>query len=204
MTTGGKAALVVVLVGAAVAAKGVSVVLSRGFSAADEPSRVEAAIARRVRHLATPRSARELGNPLPLTADVLDDALAHFADHCAVCHANDGGGYTEIGQGLYPKAPDMRLPSTQQLSDGELYYIIRNGIRFTGMPAWGGLDNVQEDRDNWALVHFIRHLPKLTEAELTKMKSLNPRSPEPEEGGETEEERRFLEGSASPAPPHKH
>jgi mono/diheme cytochrome c family protein len=204
MTTGKKVALVVVLVGVAAALKGAAALLSHGFSAADEPTRVEAAIARRVRHLATPRSARELKNPLPPAAAVLEEGLAHFADHCAICHANDGGGYTEIGQGLYPKAPDMRLPSTQQLSDGELYYIIRNGIRFTGMPAWGGVDNVQEDRDNWALVHFIRHLPKLTEAEVAKMKSLNPKSPEEEEGGETEEERRFLEGAASPAPPHKH
>ncbi|HEY3121774.1 MAG TPA: cytochrome c [Vicinamibacteria bacterium] len=204
MTTGRKAILVVVL--AAAAAAGAFAVLSRGFSAADEPSRIETAIARRVRHLATPRSARELKNPLPLASDVIDEGLAHFADHCAVCHANDGGGYTEIGQGLYPKAPDMRQPSTQQLSDGELYYIIRNGIRFTGMPAWGGVDDVEEDRDNWALVHFIRHLPKLTPAELEKMRSLNPRAPEEEEGGETDAERRFLESGQAPASPpaHKH
>ena len=56
----------------------------------------------------------------------------HFADHCATCHANDGSGNTEMGRGLYPKAPDMRLPATQNLSDAELFYIIENGVRLTG------------------------------------------------------------------------
>ena len=59
------------------------------------------------------------------------------ADHCATCQANGGSGQTEIGQNLYPKAPDMRLPRTQNLRDGEIYYIINNGVRLTGMPAWG-------------------------------------------------------------------
>jgi hypothetical protein len=54
-----------------------------------------------------------------------------------MCHANNGSGETEIGRNLYPKAPDMRQTKTQSLSDGELYYIIRNGVPMTGMPAWG-------------------------------------------------------------------
>lgn len=153
---------------------GVSILITRGVSARDEPSGIERFVARTARSLAVPRSAKTLKNPVPTTSEVLTEARAHFADHCAICHANDGSGETTIGQNLYPKAPDMRLPDTQQLTDGELYYTIHNGIRLTGMPAWG---NADEDIDSWKLVHFIRHLPKITAEELEEMKRLNPKSP---------------------------
>ena len=68
----------------------------------------------------------------------------------------------------------MRAASTQALSDGELYWIIKNGIRLTGMPAWGVPG--QQDHDSWALVSFIRHLPKLTPEEEREMKKWNPKS----------------------------
>jgi hypothetical protein len=60
-----------------------------------------------------PRSAREMKNPLPLTPELLTEARAHFADHCALCHGNDGRGQTQIGRNLYPKSPDMTLADTQ-------------------------------------------------------------------------------------------
>ena len=166
----------------------------RGFSARDQPSAIEALVARRVRSLAIPAGARNAVNPVPLTPAVLGDARAHFADHCATCHGNDGSGQTEIGQKLYPKAPDMRLPATQSLSDGELFYITHNGIRLSGMPAWGSADE-RGDLDSWKLVYFIRHLPALTSDELKEMERLNPKSP-----GELEEEKedqQFLDGSAA-------
>jgi mono/diheme cytochrome c family protein len=171
------------------------VVIRRGFSARDEPSLAEKFIARRVRSLAVPSRAKRLSNPVALTPEVLAEGRAHFADHCALCHANDGSGNTEIGQNLYPKAPDMRLPATQSLTDGELYYIIQNGIRLTGMPAWGTNDDDQ-DEDTWTLVHLIRHLGELTPEQLKEMEQLNPRSP-----AELEEERQeqeFLRGGAEP------
>ena len=61
------------------------------------------------------------------------------------------------------------------MSDGEIFWIIRNGIRFTAMPAWGDGDPA-EDKASWKLVHFIRHLPKLTPEELERMKALNPKT----------------------------
>src|SRR5215813_3481661 len=112
---------VIVFVGFAAA---VAYVISRGFSARDEPSAVEAFVATRLRRLATPRAARHTTNPVAASSEVLLKAMEHFADHCAFCHGNDGSGNTPIGKGLYPKPPDMRLAATQQLSDGELYYII--------------------------------------------------------------------------------
>ena len=76
----------------------------------------------------------------------------------------------------------MRLPDTQTLTDGEIYWVIANGIRLTGMPAWG--PGGPDDADTWKLVHFIRRLKDLTAADLKTMKALNPKSPE-----EFEEER---------------
>src|SRR5438132_6410501 len=128
-----------------------SVMVRKGFSARDDPSWIETVTARRVRALAVPASARDAKNPVPLSSDVLAEARAHFADHCAMCHANDGRGRTAIGENLYPKAPDMREASTQRLTDGELYYIIENGIRMTGMPAWGK-EGDAHDEHTWGLV----------------------------------------------------
>jgi mono/diheme cytochrome c family protein len=173
-----------------------------GFSARDQPTVIEAYVARRVRRLALPANARDAKNPLPLAPEILAEARAHFADHCASCHGNDGSGETEIGRNLYPKAPDMRLTDTQSLSDGELFYIIHNGIRLTGMPAWGK-DPAEQDMDSWKLVHFIRHLPNISSEELEGMKELNPISRHELE--EENEINRFLRGEdSSPAPVKTH
>ena len=131
--------------------------------------------------------------------EVMTEAMAHFADHCATCHANDGSGDTSIGKGLYPKPPDLRAAGTQDLTDGELFYIIHNGIRLTGMPAFGQSD---EDADSWKLVHFIRHLPSITSDEVQKMKQMNPKSPQELEEEETI--RRFLAGEDVQPTSHKH
>ena len=80
---------------------------------------------------------------------------AHFADHCASCHGNDGRGNTEMGRNLYPKAPDMRQSGTQHLSDGELYWIIENGVRLTGMPAWGDGSGNDPDTKPSTLPHHV-------------------------------------------------
>ena len=146
-----------------------------GVSAKVEPHALEVFIARQVRHLAIPIEQRDAQNPIPFSPDVIKESLAHFADHCALCHANDGSGQTPIGKNVNPKAMDLRLPDIQSMSDGEIFWVIHNGIRFTAMPAWGEGDPA-EDKDSWNLVHFIRHLPQLTPEELDRMKALNPRT----------------------------
>jgi mono/diheme cytochrome c family protein len=165
--------------------------LAGGISARPEPSAAEAVLAHRLRSLAIPSAAVSRSNPVADTADVRSEALSHFADHCASCHANDGSGKTTMGQGLYPRAPDLRLPATQQLSDGTLFYIIENGVRLTGMPAWS-TGTPEGEAASWRLVRFIRHLPSLSEAEVQQMEALNPKSAD--EWRQAEEERKFLEG----------
>ncbi len=146
-----------------------------GFSAKTEPHALEVMMARQIRHLAIPIEKRNMLNPVPMSPAVLKESLAHFADHCAICHANNGSGQTPIGKNVYPKAPDLRLKDTQSMSDGELFFTIHNGIRYTAMPAWGEREP-DKDLQSWKLVHFIRHLPELTRNELDKMKALNPKT----------------------------
>jgi mono/diheme cytochrome c family protein len=146
-----------------------------GFSAKTEPPAIEVFMARQVRHLAIPVEKRQAQNPIPLSPDVVRESLAHFADHCATCHANDGSGQTPIGKNVYPRAPDLRLADTQSMSDGEIFWVIHHGIRFTAMPAWGESD-LDKDLGSWKLVHAIRHLPQLTPEELDRMKTLNPKT----------------------------
>jgi mono/diheme cytochrome c family protein len=178
----------------------------RGLSARHEPSRMEELLARTMRRLATPSTVRAMTNPVEPTREVMEEGLEHFADHCASCHANNGSGETEVGRSLYPRAPDMRAASTQELSDGELFSIIENGIRLTGMPAWG-TGTAEGERASWALVHFVRRLPKLSEDEIARMEELNPKPAD--QWREEEEARRFLAGedlkpAAPPPAPHKH
>lgn len=171
-----------------------------GFTARAKPGGLERWAAKTARTLALPSGVNQLTNPVPNTPDVLADARAHWADHCATCHANNGSGDTEVGKHLYPPAPDMRSMGTQQMSDGELFYIIQNGVRLTGMPAWG-TGTAQDARDSWKLVRFIRHLPQMTPEEASAMEALNPKTPD--ELKEEQEERQFLNGDSPDEPKHK-
>ncbi|MGE0705264.1 MAG: cytochrome c [Vicinamibacterales bacterium] len=187
---------------AIVVAATVYAIARRGLSTRTEPSQLEELVARSMRRLAMPSAVRSMANPVEPTEAVLQEGLEHFADHCAVCHANDGSGDTEMGRGLYPRAPDMRVSPTQDLTDGELFSIIENGVRLTGMPAWG-TGTPEGERASWALVHFVRRLPRLTDEEIGRMQALNPRSAD--EWQREEEIRRFLAGeevSPSPTPPN--
>ena len=167
-----------------------------GFSAKTEPHALEVWTARQIRHLAIPIEMRNAQNPIPLSPGVIKESLAHFADHCALCHANNGSGETPIGKNVNPRALDLRLPDIQSMSDGEIFWVIHNGIRFTAMPAWGEGDPA-EDKDSWKLVHFIRHLPQLAPEELDQMKTLNPTAKKDLEEGAAFDQ--FLQGDDAAA-----
>jgi mono/diheme cytochrome c family protein len=127
----------IVLLVAIVIASGVVLTNVHGLTARERPTGLERWIARRARSMAVPAGAQEQTSPIGDSSEVLAEARAHWADHCAGCHANNGSGETEMGKHMYPPAPDMRAADTQTLTDGELFYIVQNGIRLTGMPAWG-------------------------------------------------------------------
>lgn len=158
-----------------------------GFSAREKPSRLEALLARHARRIATPAGAKGLKNPYQGTPESLAEAREHFVEHCSTCHGLDGRGDTPIGRNLYPKVPNMTDAETQRLTDGELFYIISNGVRFTGMPAWGSEDSPESI---WDLVAFIRRMSQLTPEELRLMQGL---ASEPES-----------EGKGTASKPHTH
>jgi cytochrome c553 len=181
--------VVVVLVAGVAIAVGASI-LHNGLSARATPTALEAFFAQHAHRLSIPSSASKMHNPTEVTDLNLREARQHFADHCASCHANDGSGDTMYGKGLYPKPPDLRKSETQNLSDGELFWIIENGVRFTGMPAFGGGHGSEED--SWKLVLFIRHLPQLADQERVEMEHANPKGPDDRQ--EDQEEDDFLGG----------
>jgi mono/diheme cytochrome c family protein len=179
-------------------------ILHDGLSARATPSALETAIARTARKMAAPSAAHNTKNPIPDSPEVQREARLHFADHCAICHGNDGSSNTMLGHGLYPKPPDLRADQTQNLSDGDIFWIIQNGVRLTGMPAFGGAGSGHDHdvEDSWKLVRFTRHLPALTPAEKLEMEKYNPKSPDDRE--EEQEENDFLNGAKPPSKPEQH
>ena len=141
-----------------------AVLIRSGFSTMDEPSALEKVVARTVRNLAVPAAARFETNPLKASPEILKEARDSFIDRCATCHGNDGSGQTQVGRNLYPKPPDLRSLPTQNLTDGQIRYIIKNGVRLTGMPAWSH-PHEEQDNDSWKLVLFIRDLRQLSAGE---------------------------------------
>jgi len=202
--------IVLVIMAAFLAAGAVyaTILVRRGFSARENPSWIEAFAANIAKSLAVPATYR-MKNPYAPSAENLREGGEHFADHCAICHGNDGSGDTLFGKGLYPKPPDMRAADTQNKSDGELYYTIENGVRLSGMPAFGpgsvaaSGDEGTADAETWKLVVFIRHLPQITSEELEVMKKLNPKTEA--DRAEEQQEDEFLNGAEAPkAPPEGH
>ena len=185
------AVLLLILVGGLFAWR----VIERGFSARETPSKMEVLVATKARALAVPASYRSLKNPVSNSPENIRDGMEHFADHCSLCNANNGSGDTSFGRNMYPKPPDMRAAETQSKTDGELFYTIYNGIRLSGMPAFGEKDQ-SDVESTWQLVRFIRHLSALTEEEEKQMEKLNPKSPMEE--SEEKQEEQFLKGGKPP------
>jgi predicted CXXCH cytochrome family protein len=144
--------------------------IRRGFSARDEPTLLERVVARAMRNLAIPRHAAEEPSPWKATPDTLREAREAFVARCAICHGPDGSGETTVGRNLYPKPPDLRSAVTQKLTDGQIHYIIQNGVRLTGMPAWGNPHEEQGDI-SWKLVLVIRDLRQPTIADRAKQQT---------------------------------
>ena len=140
--------------------------IHRGFRATDHPSRLETRVARAVRNYSIPKAVRSENNPLNATSQNLQDGRQVFRAKCQSCHGHDGSGQTQVGQSLYPRVPDLRGLPTQNLTDGEIHYIIENGVALTGMPGWGNPHQLEKD-DGWKLVLYIRSLRPLTRQEQT-------------------------------------
>jgi mono/diheme cytochrome c family protein len=94
--------------------------------------------------------------------------VEHYAAHCAVCHGAPGVPKGDIAHGLYPQPPNL-AETAKRYSPGELFWILKNGIKMTGMPAW----NDHSDDELWATVAFVKKLPGMSEEEYAKLVMTN-------------------------------
>lgn len=154
------AALVLAAVGAAV---GLLMLRTYALVADREPGRLETYMARHVVVLSIPSVTRKLANPNPPASDAWRDGEEHFDEHCAVCHGSDGRGRSEFAKKMYPPVPDLADPAIQAMSDGALFAVIQNGVRWTGMPAFRSEHTPEE---TWKLVSFVRRVPRRSAADL--------------------------------------
>jgi mono/diheme cytochrome c family protein len=129
------------------------------LSALPEPSKMETYLATGMRRLLVRWDSREA---IPLAPSILTASIEEgekvFGTDCAACHGLDGNNPTDAGRWMYPRAADLTSRQVQEYSDRELFWIVKNGIRFSGMPAFG---QVETDEHIWNLVQYVRTLPAL-------------------------------------------
>jgi predicted CXXCH cytochrome family protein len=140
---------------------GAALIIWRGFSASSPPSAFEATVARSLRNFAIPGAESRKVNPVAGDPIALRRGRDSFLGRCAPCHGVDGRGTTPIGANEYPRVPDLHSDLTQSLTDGEIHYIIENGVQLTGMPAM----HSQSPSESWKLVSYIRSLRTATTQE---------------------------------------
>jgi mono/diheme cytochrome c family protein len=132
------------------------------------PSSLEKAVAGAVLKRSLARRAPTTTNPLT-GPDVVRAGLAHYREMCVTCHGAPGVDASEAGEGLNPPAPDLTLSSVQGKTDGELFWIVQQGVRMTGMPAFGP---THKEPEIWKIVAFLRHLPQVTKDEQSALKAV--------------------------------
>src|SRR5580692_11019501 len=128
-----------------------------GCKAGKQPSQAETSLANAAKDVVIPLEAGEMKNPLPETDEVVSQGQEVFLGSCAQCHGADARGDTNVGRNMAPPAMDLSSPHVQHWSDAELFWIIQNGVRLTGMPSWRSSIS---DSDTWKLTRFIHSLPR--------------------------------------------
>jgi mono/diheme cytochrome c family protein len=127
------------------------------LSALPEPGKTETAIATKAKHFLVRRASRAGVPPAASgTRAGIEEGDKLFGTDCSECHGNSGREPTDAGRWMYPRAADLGSADVQKYSDRELFWIVKNGIRLSGMPAFG---RVESDEHIWNLVHFVRTLP---------------------------------------------
>jgi mono/diheme cytochrome c family protein len=134
-----------------------------------------------VRERSVAARAREIIVPKDLTeANRISRGAGQYAEMCSACHLEPGGERTEISRGLYPRAPDLRRKT--DLTPAEEFWIVKHGVKMTGMPAWGV---THDDELLWDVVAFLRRLPELTPEQYETMVKTAPTHEELMRGTET-------------------
>jgi len=131
------------------------------LSALPEPGRTETFLATKTKHYLVHRSSGEGTPPVPADRQAsIKEGERLFGTECGACHGVSGHNPTDAGRWMYPRAADLTSRDVQAYSDQEVFWIIKNGIRLSGMPAFG---RVEFDEHIWDLVFYVRALPKAAE-----------------------------------------
>jgi len=113
------------------------------------------------------RHASSATNPYAADPAAAAAGLAHYRENCLACHGARDVDTAEFAKGLNPAPPMLDMDDVQKMSDGQLFWVVANGLRATGMPAFAP---THSPREIWQIVSFVRHLPKLSEAEASSLK----------------------------------
>jgi mono/diheme cytochrome c family protein len=125
------------------------------LSALPEPGKLETYFATKGKHFLVARGSRSVP-PVPAhSAAAAAEGDKLYGAECSMCHGMDGRTPTGLGRGLYPRAVDLGAPQVQAYSDAELFWIVKNGIRLSGMPAFG---KSESDEHIWSIVQYLRTL----------------------------------------------
>ena len=121
-----------------------------------QPGSVESGVVRELKKNIT-IGGKDDQNPAPDKQATIDEGRAHFGHHCQICHGLDGQNTgVPFAQQMSPPVADLNSKSVQAYSDGQLHWILMNGIKPSGMPSWKG---ILEDDEMWKIVRYLRHLP---------------------------------------------
>src|SRR5271169_5540847 len=131
--------------------------LLQGCTAGKQPSQEETGLANAAKDVTIPLEAGKMKNPLPETEEVVSQGQEVFLGSCVQCHGPEARGDTTVGRNMNPPAMDLTSAHVQHWSDAELFWIIQNGVRLTGMPSW---KSSISDSDTWKLARFIHNLPR--------------------------------------------
>lgn len=136
---------------------GAAAVSQFNLSARSEPGRAESYLATKAKRFLIHKASRGAVPPPPVDLQTsIKEGDKLFGTECGQCHGLDGRKATDAGRWMYPRAADLTSPDVQRYSDRELFWIVKNGIRLSGMPGFG---RVEPDDHIWNLVHFVRTLP---------------------------------------------
>ncbi len=197
--------VVTVLVGLAIA--GFVFATGRFNVAATAPPDLADKLAPWVLDKSIERGAKSVTDPVSKDPNAVALGLSHYRENCLPCHGAPGVDPAEFHEGMNPAPPDIDSQDLQHSSDAELFWVIKNGIRMTGMPAFGVNHKDEEIRH---IVAFVRHAPQLTDAERQALKSGAGEEHHHEgEAGEEAHSHGAESPAASPAPaasasPHHH
>ena len=113
------------------------------------------------------KHAPAANNPFGSDAAAAAAGLPHYKENCLDCHGARNVDTAEFAKGLNPGPPMLDMDDVQKMSDGQLFWVVSQGVRATGMPAFSPTHSPQEI---WQIVSFVRHLPKLSDAEVAELR----------------------------------